>query len=65
VIHSLILEPLSKQPIRSVETSLYCSFFLGKKGHEVLVQGGVIEDLAKQLVGHYGIPKEFLPFSCL
>lgn len=29
----------------------------GKKGHEVLVQGGVIEDLAKHLVEQYGIPK--------
>ncbi|CAL9072001.1 unnamed protein product [Musa textilis] len=30
----------------------------GKKGqHEVLVQGGVIDDLAKHLVDHYGVPK--------
>lgn len=33
----------------------------GKKGqHEVLVQGGVISDLAKQLVDHYGVPKGFI-----
>ncbi|RWW11367.1 hypothetical protein GW17_00025036 [Ensete ventricosum] len=33
----------------------------GKKGqHEVLVQGGVIEDLAKHLVDHYGIPKRYI-----
>ncbi|CAA6675633.1 unnamed protein product [Spirodela intermedia] len=33
----------------------------GKKGqNEVLVQGGVIEDLARHLVDHYGIPKRFI-----
>lgn len=32
----------------------------GKKGHEVLVQGGVIEDLAKHLVEQYGIPKRYI-----
>lgn len=33
----------------------------GKKGqHEVLVQGGVIDDLAKHLVDHYGVPKRFI-----
>ncbi|URD89552.1 Translation initiation factor SUI1 [Musa troglodytarum] len=33
----------------------------GKKGqHEVLVQGGVIDDLAKHLVDHYGIPKRYI-----
>ncbi|CAD5193222.1 uncharacterized protein LOC103972921 [Musa acuminata AAA Group] len=33
----------------------------GKKGqHEVLVQGGVIDDLAKHLVDHYGIPKRHI-----
>ncbi|KAJ6827795.1 eukaryotic translation initiation factor 2D [Iris pallida] len=32
----------------------------GKKGHEVLVQGGVISDLAKQLVDHYGVPKRYI-----
>ena len=34
---------------------------IGKKGQsEVLVQGGVIEDLARYLVEHYGIPKRFI-----
>lgn len=43
-----------------------CKFLLGrvisgKKGqHEVLVQGGVIDDLAKHLVDHYGIPKRHI-----
>ncbi|XP_043687534.1 eukaryotic translation initiation factor 2D [Telopea speciosissima] len=32
----------------------------GKKGYEVLVQGGVIDDLAKHLVEHYGIPKRYI-----
>uniref|UniRef100_A0A1D1XK90 Eukaryotic translation initiation factor 2D n=1 Tax=Anthurium amnicola TaxID=1678845 RepID=A0A1D1XK90_9ARAE len=33
----------------------------GKKGqHEVVVQGGVIENLAKHLVEHYGIPKRYI-----
>ncbi|XP_020110600.1 eukaryotic translation initiation factor 2D isoform X3 [Ananas comosus] len=33
----------------------------GKKGqHEVLVQGGVIDDLAKHLVDHYGVPKKYI-----
>ncbi|KAG6528795.1 hypothetical protein ZIOFF_010980 [Zingiber officinale] len=33
----------------------------GKKGqHEVLVQGGVIDDLARHLVDHYGIPKRYI-----
>ncbi|XP_073305743.1 uncharacterized protein [Primulina huaijiensis] len=32
----------------------------GKKGLEVLVQGGVIDDLARHLVDHYGIPKRYI-----
>jgi translation initiation factor 2D len=33
----------------------------GKKGQsEVLVQGGVLEDLGKHLVQHYGIPKKLI-----
>ncbi|XP_020253031.1 eukaryotic translation initiation factor 2D [Asparagus officinalis] len=33
----------------------------GKKGqHEVLVQGGVIDNLAKHLIEHYGIPKRYI-----
>lgn len=35
-------------------------FSIGKKGHEVLVQGGVIDNLAKHLIEHYGIPKRFI-----
>lgn len=32
----------------------------GKKGHEVLVQGGVIDNLGKHLVEQYGIPKKYI-----
>ncbi|KAJ0024302.1 hypothetical protein Pint_07127 [Pistacia integerrima] len=31
-----------------------------KKGHEVLIQGGVIDDLAKHLVEQFGIPKRYI-----
>ncbi|GAU26594.1 hypothetical protein TSUD_267090 [Trifolium subterraneum] len=32
----------------------------GKKGQEVLVQGGVIDDLGRHLVEQYGVPKRFI-----
>ncbi|MCD7469107.1 hypothetical protein HAX54_007903 [Datura stramonium] len=32
----------------------------GKRGQEVLVQGGVIDDLARYLVEHYGVPKRYI-----
>ncbi|KAG4987232.1 hypothetical protein JHK86_034923 [Glycine max] len=32
----------------------------GKKGHEVLVQGGVIDDLARHLIEQYGVPKRYI-----
>ncbi|PRQ22386.1 putative SUI1 domain, SWIB/MDM2 domain-containing protein [Rosa chinensis] len=32
----------------------------GKKGQEVLVQGGVIENQAKHLIEQYGIPKRYI-----
>lgn len=34
--------------------------FPGKKGHEVLVQGGVIDNLAKRLMDQYGVPKRYI-----
>jgi translation initiation factor 2D len=34
--------------------------FAGKKGQEVLVQGGVIDDLGRHLVEQYGVPKRFI-----
>ncbi|KAK9134144.1 hypothetical protein Syun_013474 [Stephania yunnanensis] len=36
----------------------------GKKGHEVMVQGGVIGDLAKHLVENLGIPKRYIEVRC-
>ncbi|KAL8143319.1 hypothetical protein V2J09_016351 [Rumex salicifolius] len=35
----------------------------GKKGMEVLIQGGVIDHLGKHLVEHYGIPKRYIELS--
>lgn len=32
----------------------------GKKGHEVLIQGGVIDDVARHLVEQYGVPKRYI-----
>ncbi|CAN8235547.1 unnamed protein product [Cochlearia groenlandica] len=32
----------------------------GKKGYEVMIQGGVIEDVARYMVEHYGVPKRFI-----
>ncbi|CAL2275703.1 unnamed protein product [Prunus armeniaca] len=32
----------------------------GKKGHEVVVQGGVIDDLARHMIEQYRIPKRFI-----
>lgn len=34
--------------------------FAGKKGNEVLVQGGVIDDLARHLIDQYGVPKRYI-----
>ena len=34
--------------------------FIGKKGLEVLVQGGVIDDLAKHLIEQCRIPKRYI-----
>ncbi|CAK7344499.1 unnamed protein product [Dovyalis caffra] len=31
-----------------------------KKGHEVLIQGGVIDDVARHLVEQYGVPKRYI-----
>lgn len=34
--------------------------FTGKKGYEVLIQGGVIDDVARYMVEHYGVPKRYI-----
>ncbi|PPR92188.1 hypothetical protein GOBAR_AA28492 [Gossypium barbadense] len=36
----------------------------GKKGLEVLIQGGVIDDVARHLLEQYGIPKRYIEFFC-
>lgn len=46
--------------IRNFKSFIFIFIFSGKKGHEVLVQGGVIDDLAKHLVEQYGIPKRYI-----
>ena len=44
-----------------IETIVFVLNITGKKGqYEVLVQGGVIEDLGKHLVQQYGIPKKYI-----
>uniref|UniRef100_U7E1I6 SUI1 domain-containing protein n=1 Tax=Populus trichocarpa TaxID=3694 RepID=U7E1I6_POPTR len=30
-----------------------------EKGHDVLIQGGVIDDVARHLVEQYGVPKRY------
>lgn len=32
----------------------------GKKGYEVLIQGDVIDNLARYMVEHYGVPKRYI-----
>ncbi|KFK41565.1 hypothetical protein AALP_AA2G145500 [Arabis alpina] len=32
----------------------------GKKGYEILIQGGVIDDVARYMVEHYGVPKRYI-----
>lgn len=34
--------------------------YTGKKGYEVLIQGGVIDDVARYMVEHYGVPKRYI-----
>lgn len=37
-----------------------CVCLTGKKGYEVLIQGGVIKDVARYMVEHYGVPKRYI-----
>jgi translation initiation factor 2D len=47
--------------MQAVCITFYLVTISGKKGqYEVLVQGGVIENLAKHLVDHYGVPKRYI-----
>jgi translation initiation factor 2D len=47
--------------MRDMMHCIHTAIISGKKGqYEVLVQGGVIDDLAKHLVDHYGVPKRYI-----
>ncbi|RVW60110.1 hypothetical protein CK203_086560 [Vitis vinifera] len=54
---SVVRKALASELQKKFACSTTVAELPGKKGHEVLVQGGVIEDLAKHLVEQYGIPK--------
>lgn len=41
-------------------SAFYMKMLPGKKGLEVLIQGGVIDDVGKHLVEQYGVPKRFI-----
>ncbi|XP_057456977.1 uncharacterized protein LOC130747933 isoform X2 [Lotus japonicus] len=53
-------EALSSELQKKFACSTTIAELPGKKGHEVLVQGGVIDDLARHLIEHYGVPKRFI-----
>ncbi|KAL8225869.1 hypothetical protein R6Q57_018426 [Mikania cordata] len=53
-------EPLASELQKKFACSTSVTELPGKKGHEVLVQGGVIDDLARYLVEQYGIPKKYI-----
>lgn len=58
----------SNKHMNAIECTVYCSSVLrctwisliGKKGLEVLIQGGVIDDVARHLLEQYGIPKRYI-----
>ncbi|KAK1436649.1 hypothetical protein QVD17_02431 [Tagetes erecta] len=53
-------EPLAAELQKKFACSTSVTELPGKKGHEVLVQGGVIDVLARYLVEQYGIPKKYI-----
>ncbi|KAG8378557.1 hypothetical protein BUALT_Bualt08G0149300 [Buddleja alternifolia] len=53
-------ETLASELQKKFACSTTVSELPGKKGLEVLVQGGVIDDLARHLVEHYGVQKRFI-----
>ncbi|XP_020585725.1 eukaryotic translation initiation factor 2D [Phalaenopsis equestris] len=54
-------ESLASELQKKFACSTSISELPGKKGqYEVLVQGGVIDDLAKHLVDDYGVPKRYI-----
>jgi translation initiation factor 2D len=62
-IVGVVLNPCEQtsDSMQAVCITFYLVTISGKKGqYEVLVQGGVIENLAKHLVDHYGVPKRYI-----
>ncbi|GJM85267.1 hypothetical protein PR202_ga01702 [Eleusine coracana subsp. coracana] len=62
-VESFLMDPdsLASELQKKFACSTTTAELPGKKGqYEVLVQGGVIDDLAKHLVEHYGVPKRFI-----
>ncbi|KAF9587127.1 hypothetical protein IFM89_039644 [Coptis chinensis] len=53
-------EALASELQKKLACSTTVAELPGKKGYEVLAQGGVIDNLAKHLVEHYGIPKRYI-----
>ncbi|CAI9267143.1 unnamed protein product [Lactuca saligna] len=53
-------EPLASELQKKFACSTSVTEMPGKKGYEVLVQGGVIDVLARYLVEQYGIPKKYI-----
>ncbi|KAL2893924.1 Eukaryotic translation initiation factor 2D [Bienertia sinuspersici] len=53
-------ESLASELQKKFACSTTVSELPGKKGHEVLVQGGVIDHLAKHLIDQYGVPKRYI-----
>ncbi|KAF3787587.1 Eukaryotic translation initiation factor 2D [Nymphaea thermarum] len=62
-LESFLMDPesLASELQKKFACSTSVAELPGKKGqHEVLVQGGVIDDLARHLVEHYGINKRYI-----
>lgn len=53
-------DPLASELQKKFACSTSVTEMPGKKGYEVLVQGGVIDVLARYLVEQYGIPKKYI-----
>ncbi|XP_071686397.1 uncharacterized protein [Rutidosis leptorrhynchoides] len=53
-------EPLASELQKKFACSTSVTELPGKKGYEILVQGGVIDVLARYLVEQYGIPKKYI-----
>lgn len=61
-LESFLLDPqaLASELQKKFACSTTVSELPGKKGYEVLIQGGVIDDVAKHLIEQYSIPKRFI-----